>query len=224
MSVAGPSRHVPVAGIRIPWQPLPTAEVQQKHRGSPVPSESSSTLTKESSARLKIKCVKQGVEDRYVTEVIRPTEKTKEATLPRPTRILKLALPDYTLPPAPWPRKNVKKAEQKKAVTLVSSPELRLFSELERDTPERKSNKFIHLFVLIKLTIDPGVTFLNDVVDEIQAEVKQHGIQLDNLMPGILNFQDRLTYWEMRLEKRIQLSKEIMDFLTECLDETNNQL
>ena len=50
MPVAGPSRHVPVAGVRIPWQPLPTAKVQQKHWGSPVPSESSfSTLTKESS-------------------------------------------------------------------------------------------------------------------------------------------------------------------------------
>ena len=54
----------------------------------------------------------------------------------------------------------------------MSSPEVRPFSELARDTPEHKSNKFIHLFVLIKLTIDPGVTFLNDVVDKMQAEVK----------------------------------------------------
>ena len=106
----------------------------------------------------------------------------------------------------------------------MSSPDVRPFSELARDTPERKSNKFIHLFVLIKSTIDPGVTFLNDVVNKMQAEVERHSIQLDNLMPGILNFQDRLTYWEARLEKRIQLSKEIMDFLRECLDETNNQL
>ena len=58
----------------------------------------------------------------------------------------------------------------------------------------------------------------------MQAEVERHSIQLDNLMPGILNFQDRLTYWEARLEKRIQLSKEITDFLSERLDETNNQL
>ena len=178
MPVAGPLRHVPVAGVRIPWQPLPTAKVQQKRRGSPVPSESSSsTLTKESSdaesvihvkskkdkgkgrmqdkadpeasdksalrkelkkrnvqtghlclkpcrrchklmllcynqvggkacihcVRSEIKCVEQGVEDGYVTEVIRLTEMTKEAALPRLTRILKSALPDYTLPPAPQP-------------------------------------------------------------------------------------------------------------------------
>ena len=106
----------------------------------------------------------------------------------------------------------------------MSSPEVQPFSELERDTPERKSNKFIHLFVLIKLTIDPGVTFLNDVVDDMQAKVERHSIQLDNLMPGILNFQDRLTYCEARLEKRIQLSKEITDVLSERLDETNDQL
>ena len=37
--------------------------------------------------RSKIKCVEKGVEDGYVTEVIRPTEKTKEAALPRLTRI-----------------------------------------------------------------------------------------------------------------------------------------
>lgn len=115
--------------------------------------------------------MEQGVEDGYVTEVTRLTEMTKEAALPRPTRIPKSALPDYTLPPAPWPQKKVKKAKPKKAVTLVSSPEVWPFSELARDTLEHKSNKFIHLFVLIKLTINPGVMFLNDVVDEMQAEV-----------------------------------------------------
>ena len=47
--------------------------------------------------------MEQGVEDGYVTEVTRLTEMTKEAALPRPTRIPKSALPDYTLSPAPQP-------------------------------------------------------------------------------------------------------------------------